>query len=113
MAAALLLGGVLPGRYVDQQISFIGINNAVYRRNFLIMGRADFRWNFYKNMYATATSEYSYDFTHFREFNKGQNVWGFGLEYAYDSFVGPLKANLHWNTLTKKVGFYVSLGFDF
>ncbi len=110
---ANIMGGMIPGRYVDQQIAFVGINNAVYRRNYLMTARADLRWNFYKNMYATAISEYSYDFTHFSEFNKGQNVWGVGLEYAYDSIVGPLRANLHWNTLTKKVGFYVSLGFDF
>ena len=104
---------MIPGRYVDQQIAFVGINNAVYRRNYLMMARADLRWSFYKNMYATATADYSYDFVNFRQFSSGENVWGVGLEYAYDSVVGPIRANLHWNTLTKKVGFYLSVGYDF
>ena len=110
---ANVLGGQIRGRYVDQQIPFVGINNAVYRRNYLMMARADLRWNCYKNLYATLISDYSYDFEDFRNFMKGQNVWGVGIECAYDSIVGPLKACFHWNTLTKKPGFYVSLGVDF
>ncbi len=110
---ANIMGGLIPGRYVDQQIAFIGINNAVYRRNYLMTARVDLRWNFFKNMYATATGNYGYDFVNFQRFTQGQSVWGVGLEYAYDSIVGPLRANLHWNTLTKKVGFYLSLGYDF
>ena len=110
---ANILGGQIRGRYVDQQIPFIGINNAVYRRNYLMMARGDLRWNCYKNLYATLIADYSYDFEDFRKFMKGQNVWGVGIECAYDSIVGPLKACFHWNTLTQKPGFYVSLGVDF
>ena len=110
---ANVLGGMIPGRYVDQQMAFVGLNNAAYRRNYLMMARADLRWNFYKNCYAIATADYAYDFDDFTRFMKGQSVWGVGLGAAYDSIVGPIRLNFHWNTLTKKFGVYVSAGFDF
>ena len=110
---ANILGGLIPGRYVDHQIAFVGINNAVYRQNYLMTARTDLRWNFLKNQYATLTGSYAYDFEDFTRFVNGRHVWGVGLEYAYDSIVGPIRANLHWNSLTKKPGFYVSVGYDF
>ena len=44
---------------------------------------------------------------------KGDWLGGVGLGYAYNSIVGPLKATLHWSNLSKKVGFYLSLGYNF
>ena len=49
----------------------------------------------------------------FRQFETGENLYGFGLGYAYDTIVGPFKAIVHWSTMTRKVGAYLSLGFDF
>ena len=36
-----------------------------------------------------------------------------GVQYAYNSIIGPLKANVNWSTLTHKVGLYLGVGFDF
>ncbi|MBQ9891908.1 MAG: patatin-like phospholipase family protein [Bacteroidales bacterium] len=110
---ANVVGGVMDGRYIDQQVAFIGLNNAAYMRNYLMLMRLDFRWKFLKNNYITATANYLRDFDDFRSFSAGGDVLGFGVEYAYNSIVGPLKANFHWNSLTKRPGFYLSLGFDF
>ena len=35
------------------------------------------------------------------------------ISLAYDSVVGPLKAQVFWSSLTRKVGAYLSVGFDF
>ena len=37
----------------------------------------------------------------------------FGLEYAIGTPAGPVKANLNWSSVSKALGLYVSLGFDF
>lgn len=110
---ANVLGGDLRGRYVDHQIPFLGIDNAAFRRNYLVMARMDARYRFGNNHYVTATFNYERDFYNFNQFEDGENIYGFGLGYAYNTIVGPLKAILSWSTLTKKVGFYVALGFDF
>ena len=110
---ANVIGGVMPSRYFGQQLSFIGINNAAFMQNCLIVARTDFRYMLFSNNYITATVNYSRDFDSFSEFNSGRSVWGCGLEYAYDSIIGPIRADVSWSTLTRSPAFYVSLGFDF
>jgi NTE family protein len=110
---ANVLGGEMLGRYVDHQLPFIGINNAAFRRNNLVVLRSDLRYQIFRNSYLTAAFNYSRDFYSFRQFENGENLYGFGLGYAYDTIVGPLKAIVHWSSMTRKVGAYLSLGFDF
>ncbi|MBQ3765752.1 MAG: patatin-like phospholipase family protein [Bacteroidales bacterium] len=110
---ANVLGGELAGRYVDHQLPFIGLGNAVFRRNNLVVARADLRFELAHNHYLTAMANFSRDFYSFNQFETGENLWGFGLGYAYDTIVGPLKADFFWSTFTRKVGLYLSLGFDF
>ena len=110
---ANVLGGEMAGRYVDHQMPFIGLGNAVFRRNNLVVARADLRYELAQSNYLTAMANFSRDFYSFSQFETGENLWGFGLGYAYDSIVGPFKADVFWSTLTRKVGLYLSLGFDF
>jgi NTE family protein len=110
---ANVLGGEMAGRYVDHQLPFIGINNAAFRRNNLVVLRSDLRYEIFRNNYITAAFNYSRDFFSFRQFETGENLYGFGLGYAYDTVVGPFKALVHWSSMTRKVGAYLSLGFDF
>jgi len=110
---ANVLGGDMPGRYVDHQLPFIGINNAAFRRNDLVVARMDLRYKLAPNNYLTAAVNYSRDFYNFRTFESGEDLWGAGLGYGYDSIVGPLKAIVHWSSMTRKVGLYLSLGFNF
>ena len=56
---------------------------------------------------------YARDFFSFRQFETGEDIWGGGVGYAYNSIVGPLKAIVHWSSVTRSLGFYASLGFDF
>ena len=46
-------------------------------------------------------------------FNKSKGYVGAGIEYAYDSILGPIKADIHWSNVTNKLGVYLSLGYDF
>ena len=110
---ANVLGGDMAGRYVDQQIPFIGINSAAYRSNCLFMLRSDLRYELLPDNYLTATVNYARDFDDFDNFESGTDTFGFGLGYAYNSIVGPLKVNIHWSTLTRQVGLYFSLGYNF
>ena len=110
---ANLLGGEMEGRYVDHQIPFIGIGNASFRRNNLVVLRTDLRFELARNNYLTAMANYSRDFYSFNQFETGEDIWGFGFGYAYNTVVGPFKAQVHWSSMTRKVGLYLSLGFDF
>lgn len=107
------VGGSLAGRYVDQQIPFIGITNLSAMNNILTVFRTDFRVKIMKNNYITAIFNYARDCDRFVNYTKGLGYFGAGVEYAYDTIFGPLKANLHWSNLTGSVGLYLSAGYNF
>ena len=107
------VGGSLPGRFVDQQVPFIGVTNLVAMENIMTLARADFRIDLLKNHYLTAIVNYVHDSEFFSEYVNGTGNFGAGIEYSFDTIFGPLSANIHWSDLTKKVGVYLSAGFNF
>lgn len=107
------IGGSLAGRYVDQQIPFIGVTNLWAMKNVLTMAGVDLRFRLHKNHYVTAIFNYARDCDHFDTYLQGLGYFGAGMEYAYDTIFGPLKANVHWSNMTGKVGFYISAGYNF
>ena len=107
------VGGSLPGRFVDQQVPFIGVTNLVAIENIMTMARADFRIDLLKNHYLTAIVNYVHDSEFFSEYVNGTGNFGAGIEYSFDTIFGPLSANIHWSDMTKKVGIYLSAGFNF
>ena len=108
-----VMGGDMFGRYADQQIPFIGIGNSAFRSQCLAVARLDARMGLWKNHYVTLMGNVSYDFDSFQQIFGGQLIGGLGISYAYNSIFGPLKLQVHWSTLTEKVGAYLSLGFNF
>ncbi len=111
------MGGSMAGRYLEQQMPFIGINNAASMSKMLGIARADFRVKLYRNNYLTGIYNYAVSVDEISDFNNwGSKVYdyhGFGLQYTYDSIVGPISANIHWSDYTHRTGAYVSIGFDF
>lgn len=107
------IGGSLPGRFVDQQIPFIGVTNLVAMENIMTLARADFRVKILKNHYLTAIVNYVHDSEFLSTYTDRIGNFGAGIEYSFDTIFGPLSANLHWSDLTNKVGVYLSAGFNF
>lgn len=111
------IGGSMAGRYLDQQIPFIGINNAAAMQNILGVVRMDWRLKLLKNNYLTAITNYAFTCEELSDFkNWDTDVAGHlgcGLQYTYNSIVGPLCFNVHWSSYTHNIGLYFSLGFDF
>ena len=107
------LGGSLAGRYVDQQIPFIGITNLSAMKNILTVFGMDMRVRLARNHYLTGIVNYARDSDSFIGYGKGLGYFGAGIEYAFDTIFGPIKGNFHWSNITNKVGVYLSAGFDF
>lgn len=107
------MGGTFAGRYVDQQIPFMGVNNVSAMRNILTVFRTDYRFRVGKNHYLTAIVNYARDSDDFRSYTKGPGYFGAGLEYSFDAIFGPVSADIHWSDLTRGVGFYLNIGYYF
>ena len=110
---ANFLGGEFAGRYFDWQIPFAGLGNMALCGKYLGVARADLRYNMWKDHYFTAGINASYDFNEPDAYKHGRALFGVVLGYGYNSFLGPLKANLTWNSLTGSPGFYLSVGHEF
>lgn len=107
------MGGSLAGRYVDQQMPFIGITNIFAMKNILTIYRTDLRVKVARNHYITGTVNYARDCDYFYSYAYWPGYFGAALEYSFDTIFGPLSANIHWSDITKKVGVYLSAGYSF
>lgn len=108
---ANVIGGLLPGRYYTQQVPFMGIRNVLVCQNNLFLFRGDVRYRLGRNHYLTGVFNYAGDFKDLSVITP-RDIFGAGLEYGYDSIAGPLRAGIHWSSLTG-FGISLSLGFDF
>lgn len=106
-------GGSIPGRYIDQQMPFIGVNNLALARNIMTVFRLDLRFNVARNHYVTGIVNYMRDSDDFSTYTEGPGTFGAGVQYAFDTVLGPLTATLHWSSLTHRAGFYVGFGYYF
>ena len=110
------IGGSMPGRYLDQQMPFLGIENAAAMQNMLGIARADFRVKLLKNNYLTGIVNYAVSANNFArlkaEYGRYDHL-GAGLQYTYNTIIGPMIFNVHWSTYTHRVGAYIGIGFDF
>ena len=107
------VGGSLPGRYVDQQIPFLGVTNLHAMKNMLTIYRADLRFKLARNHYLTGIVNYARECDALKDYAYGPGYTGVALEYSFDTIFGPLSANVHWSDMTGKVGFYISAGYSF
>lgn len=108
-----VMGGSLAGRYVDQQLPFLGITNITAMRNILTIYRADLRVKIANNHYLTGIVNYSRDCDYFYSYGYWPGQFGAAIEYSFDTIFGPLSANVHWSDITNKVGVYLSAGYNF
>lgn len=107
------MGGSLAGRYVDQQLPFLGITNITAMRNILTIYRADLRVKIANNHYLKGIVNYSRDCDYFYSYGYWPGNFGAAIEYSFDTIFGPLSANVHWSDITNKVGVYLSAGYNF
>ena len=107
------VGGSLPGRFVDQQIPFLGVTDLHAMKNMLTVYRVDLRFKVAKNHYVTGVVNYARDCDVLKDYANGPGYTGVALQYSFDTIFGPLSANVHWSDMTGKVGFYLSAGYNF
>lgn len=110
-------GGGVAGRYLRHQLPFIGINHPYATYDNAALLRCDMRYNPFGRHNLTLMANYLHAVHSLLPAsgtdNPSEGYYGFGLEYAYNSIIGPLSADVHWSSLTNEPGFYISLGLLF
>ncbi|NDV58273.1 patatin-like phospholipase family protein [Bacteroides sp. 519] len=107
------VGGDTPGRYVPQQIPFIGINYMEIVDNSLFVVNLRLRQRMFKKHYAIANFNYGLTNNKVGDVFNGRKLAGGSIGYGYDSLFGPLEASLNFSNSTKNVEFYLNIGYRF
>ena len=109
-------GGMMPGRYFDQQMPFAGINGAFCLSDVTMIGRADLRFRLAANHYITATYNYeagASSIKHMFGRNTPEGIHGAAIEYGWNTIAGPFRLSVQWNSALHKTGFFFALGKNF
>ncbi len=108
-------GGSEPGRYLSQQIPFMGINYAEEFFQNIMVGRLDLRGRIKENHYLYGIVNYMREGDVFENMfsRNGSGYWGAAVKYVYNTRFGPLSVDCHWSDYNKKVGLYLSIGHYF
>ena len=115
LAHMTYLGGFMPDRYIEGQVPYFGINHTFFAGDQLASANAAFRVRVSNNYYFSlkGASFYSTDFIRdIFDRDLAQFDYAFGFEAGFNSLIGPLRADVHWD---KSVGWgaFISLGYDF
>ena len=122
-----IIGGAEMGRYIDQQLPFIGINKISLAFNNIAIARLDVRTRLFNNHYLTAIINYARSGIDLKNFLKvrgdlvwsemydynASNWWGAGLRYSIDTKIGPLSFDVSSSNISRNVNLYFSLGHYF
>jgi NTE family protein len=106
-------GGEMAGKYLPQQIPFTGITRLELTDNYLGVVRLRLRQRISGRNYISLIGNYGTANPHLTGLFSGTHLWGAGLEYAYNSLLGPLSANLSLSNRHPAPIFYLNLGLSF
>lgn len=108
------IGGILPSRYMPQQMTFVGIQHIELCDNSMMVGALEARLTIAKNHYISPVANVLIQDDDFRRMFRCENpLVGFGLKYTYQTSLGPLTVLASGTNHTPLGGFYVSFGKNF
>ncbi|MDY6326006.1 MAG: patatin-like phospholipase family protein [Bacteroidales bacterium] len=105
------VGGSMPGRHFDHQLLFMGLNGEMRCMEYLAVADIDLRFKIARKFFLSGIVSAMHDGNKYGM--REHAIHGAALKLAYKSKLGPISTNLHWNSYTRKFGFYVSAGYDF
>lgn len=107
------MGGAVFGRYATQQLPFLGINHVEVFDNSLLVGRMEFRQRAGRKHYISLVGNYALQDDRFFDLFGQKGIWGGGVGYSRDSYLGPIDVMFSFSDWNKKLEFYCNLGFYF
>lgn len=107
-----VVGGNTAQRFLPQQMPFVGIDYMQITGAKTFIGGVKLRQRMGSNQYLTLTGNFGLQSEGWEEIFDS-NMWGGGITYGYDTFLGPLEATFSYSNITKELGLYVSLGYNF
>lgn len=112
------IGGAYSNRYLDQQLSFIGLNGLLPVGDLLGILRLDLRYQITpKNFISFIANTYT-EYVPNNDMDKVQSyqfdhALGLGLRFAHKSILGPISLDLAWSTRSRHLCGFLNIGHYF
>jgi NTE family protein len=106
-------GGEWVSHYLSSQIPFYGLGYIEWKDRSMAVARIQARYRIGKNHYVTGIFNVGNDGDGFEDIIDTKPIYGYGLNYSYDSFVGPLGFTVSSSNVSKKANLLISLGYIF
>ncbi len=108
------LGGQNPVNYVETFQPFVGLNFFQNYGQYAAVGRLKLQYRLFPKNYVTLKSDFGSISSDINEMAESKNlVFGYGITYSYDSFVGPVELTMMSSNVTKQLQFFINIGFWF
>lgn len=112
-----VVGGLMPGRFMDHQVPFVGITTPQMVENCLSILRMDVQWNVSGNHYLTLMGNCMFSAENYDDYFSGTDScisrFGLGIQYAYKTVFGPITVDMHWSDVQHRLGMYFAFGYSF
>lgn len=108
-----ILGGEWSSHYLPLQIPFYGLGHIEYKDRTIATTCIQTRYRIGKNHYVTGIVNIGNDGDGFEDIVKTKPYYGYGINYSYDSFVGPLGFTISNSNVRNKPNMLISLGYIF
>lgn len=108
-----VVGGQWFGHYVEQQMPFAGIGNIEYMNKHLAAAQLQVQQRIGTKHYVLLGLTGAQCADRLKNLFKEKTMFGVQATYAFYTIAGPLGATLGYSNHTKKVNFYINLGFIF
>ena len=108
-----MLGGNRGGIYYEQQLPFSGFGHCHVMDNNVLVAGLKVQQRLFKEHYLMVKGHVAHQNNKLGNIFDDKPIWGTQLAYAYNSILGPLGGSLSWSNFTKRVSYYINLGFEF
>ena len=108
-----VIGGEWYGHYFDEQMPFAGVGNVELAWDKMVAAQMQAQYRLTKNNILLLRFAAGQDGQTFHELLHHRTMLGGSLCYYYNSIFGPLGGSLGYNNLTKRLSYYINLGFVF
>ena len=101
------------GYYLEQQLPFAGVGHMQMAWDKMLAAQLQGQLNITQNNIVLFRLAAAQDANTFSQLFSHRTMLGCSASYYYNTMFGPLGGSLGYSNLTKKVYFYVNLGFVF
>ncbi len=107
------MGGDVQGRFLNQQLPFVGINGAEITDKALLVSSLKLRQRMGSIHYLTLTANYALNASKLDYLFRENTLFGCGVGYGIDSMFGPLEGSVNYVNRSNNISFYINLGYKF